>query len=139
MTILLIEDDKRLAEFISFSLSNHTVLIVDTLKAAHDALVNLRPSLLLIDLNLPDSSGLDTLKSLKYYKCPRIVITAQKNIGHEVALLGAIDYIEKSSGMEELINRIKFNISKYIPKSRFNSDKFKEIQACLCNHKELSV
>ncbi len=133
MIILLIEDDKRLAEFLSYSLSGDTVLVAHSLAAAHSILLSKRPNLMVVDLNLPDSVGLDTLAALRPYVCPRIVLTASgKDLACQAAALGASDYIEKTtSSMDSLVDRIKFNLSKYRPRARFEAGVFREICAHL--------
>lgn len=132
MTILLIEDDKRLAEFISLSLPGINTLIAKSLAEAKNILSISRPHLLLIDLNLPDSSGLDTLYALKSFNGPKIALTGHpRDESISFSTLGIIDYIQKTESLDCVISRIKFNISKIKPKCRFEPGVFKEIQACL--------
>ncbi len=139
MTILLIEDDKRLAEFITFSLPGDTVVTVHTLEAAHVYLAKSRPHMMVVDLNLPDSKGLETLIGLRRYSVPRVVLTSHdKSLADEAVALGAIDYITKtSSSMSDLIDRIRFNLAKFRPRARFSAETFREIRACLAHQRDL--
>lgn len=139
MTILLIEDDKRLADLIAYSLAGVKMIVAPSLATAHDILKTVRPHLMLVDLNLPDSGGLDTLMSLKPYVCPKVVLTAHLDLECQVAALGAVDYITKSSAMDEVMARIKFNVSKYRPRARFTPETFSEIKACLTRDRQIAL
>lgn len=139
MTILLIEDDHRLADLIQFKLSGHEVMIAPSLAAAHLALATIRPVLVLVDLNLPDSRGLDTLLALKGCNVPKVVISGHpKDLTPEMAALGVTDYVRKTSNIDDIVARIRFNISKYQPRQRFRPEIFREIQAALCPVRELA-
>ena len=61
--ILIIEDDNELGRGLTAALKNDgkTVFCVSTLKDAADQLLVFRPSLILMDINLPDGNGLDFL------------------------------------------------------------------------------
>ncbi len=132
MTILLIEDDYRLAELIQFKLMGDEVLIAPHMAAAHETLATTRPILLLVDLNLPDSRGLDTLKALSGYKVPKVVISGHaKELTAEMAALGVVDYVRKTCVIDDIVARIRFNMTKYRPRTRFAPDRFKQIQAAL--------
>lgn len=132
VNILIIEDDLRLANFLSFSLEKETVTIIDNLEKALDILKNTTQNLLIIDLNLLDSRGLDTLYALKAFKIPKIVVTERpKDLRLDMKSLGIIDYISKTCMSEEIVTRIQFNIQKLSKKTRFDENSFKEIRACI--------
>ncbi len=132
MTILLIEDDHRLAELIQLKLSDHEVIMAHTLSAAKLALESIRTHLILVDLNLPDSRGLETLIALKGYLTPKVVLSSSLGaIEQEAAAHGAIDYVKKSRGIDDIVARIRFNLSKCRPRRMLCPDQFKQIQACL--------
>jgi two-component system, NtrC family, response regulator HydG len=79
-SVLIVDDElgfsTGMAEFLRHL--GHSVACVDTLAKARDALVARRPSLLLLDLMLPDGSGLELLNEVKESPPQRIVI----NTGH---------------------------------------------------------
>jgi len=128
MSILLIEDNEQIANFIAFSLKDEDVHIVGTLAGAKKLLDVIKFRLLLVDLNLPDSRGLDTLFALKAIITPKVVLSAC--CGDLVdKMIGAIDYIDKADGPEEMISRIKFNISKISKKRvKFEESTFEQIK-----------
>lgn len=140
MTILLIEDDYRLAELIQFKLSDHEVHIAPNLAAALSLLAAIRPILLLVDLNLPDSRGLDTLGALVSCTCPKVVISAHaKELTPEIAALGVVDYVKKISQIDDIVARIRFNLNKVRPKHRFDPSVFTQIQACVAARELVSA
>lgn len=139
MTILLIEDDHRLAELIQFKLSDHEVLIAASLAAAHALLATIRPVLVLVDLNLGDSRGLDTLIALKDCTVPKVVISAcAKELTPEMAALGVVDYVKKVSQIDDIVSRIRFNLGKLQSRRRFDPAVFSQIQAALTMSRELA-
>jgi DNA-binding response OmpR family regulator len=79
-SVLIVDDEvgfsEGMAEFLRHM--GHTVACVDTLAKARDALAARTPSLLLLDLMLPDGSGLELLKEVTDSPPRRIVI----NTGH---------------------------------------------------------
>ena len=91
----------------------HTVLTAGSLRDAEKILQSQSPSLVLLDLMLPDGSGLDFCRKLKTNSktesIPVIILTAKddevdKVVGFE---LGADDYVTKPFSVRELILRIK--------------------------------
>jgi len=113
MKILLIEDEKNLAQFIKKGLkqAGYSIETSDNgsvgLKMA--ALENY--DLILLDLMLPGIDGFDLLKSLRNFgvKTPVIIISALSNTGNVVKGLdlGAVDYIRKPFEWDELLARIR--------------------------------
>lgn len=113
MKILLVEDEKELAksilEFIKSE--NYLVDMVSNFSDA-DEKINLNSyDCALIDLMLPDGTGLDLIKSLKKVqpKCGIIIITAKNTLDDKLTGLdiGADDYLTKPFHLAELNARIK--------------------------------
>lgn len=139
MTILLLEDDNTLADYLAFSLSDHEVLIAASLREAKAILMTYRVNLMLIDLNLPDSRGLETLAALKAYAYPKVVISAccQDMVAK---MTGITDYVDKISGPEALVARVKFNIGKLSRRTeRFAPGVFEEIKGHLSVRRLVAV
>ncbi len=111
--ILLVEDDKIIAESISFSLESDA-FNVTWCEMGNDALVCLSESnfdLILLDIGLPDISGFDVLRKIrKTSEVPVIIITA-RDADEDIVLglegLGADDYVTKPFNPRVLIARIR--------------------------------
>ena len=109
MRILLVEDDKAIAEPLQRALSRDGYDVTWVASGAA-ALVAEATDLILLDLGLPDMDGLDVCKALRATTTtPIIVITARgEEIDRVLGLeLGADDYVVKPFGSRELIARIR--------------------------------
>src|SRR3954451_4969386 len=113
MRLLLIEDDPTLTKSIELMLRSEDI-DVQTTELGQDGLdlgsVFLY-DLILLDLNLPDMSGFDVLRSLRLgrIKTPVLILSGLSDIEHRVKGLGfgADDYLTKQSQSDELIARIR--------------------------------
>ena len=117
MKILLLEDDAILSDLIYTSLQEqgyHTSLAEDG-KEALEYAENEKFDLFIFDINVPHTSGLELLKTLRSYNIttPIIMITAYQDTEHlkEAFGYGCDDYIKKPFDLEELNQRVK-NLSK---------------------------
>lgn len=137
MTILLVEDNKDLADYITQGLTGE-VRIVGSLERAKAYLAMEPIHLVLLDLGLPDSQGLDTLKAIKEHRIPVVVLTANTELAEEAAKLDVLDYVIKRDA-RDLLTRIRFNISKLYKTTRSRSaprfapeafEKLKEYLVC---------
>jgi DNA-binding response OmpR family regulator len=113
--ILLIEDDADLYALLKYNLEKEGFVLSgsQTGKGALDLCRRVRPDLILLDIMLPDSDGLDICKGIRndaeLMQIPIIFLTARASetdriVGLE---LGANDYIVKPFFIRELIARIK--------------------------------
>jgi DNA-binding response OmpR family regulator len=113
--IVLIEDDADLFALLKYNLEKEGFALVgsQTGKGALDLCRRERPDLILLDIMLPDSDGLDICKGIRNHPelshVPVIFLTARASetdriVGLE---LGANDYIVKPFFIRELIARIK--------------------------------
>jgi DNA-binding response OmpR family regulator len=113
MKILLIEDEPDLAQSIVNLLSREGYS-VEWVNNFQEAVVRIEQSLydcLLIDISLPDGSGLRIVKMLKENKVDSgiIIITARNSLNDRIEGLdlGADDYLSKPFHLAELNSRIK--------------------------------
>jgi DNA-binding response OmpR family regulator len=113
--ILIIEDDSDLFSLLKYNLEKEGFAMVgqQTGKGAIDLCRQTHPDLILLDIMLPDSDGLDICKSIRrdpeLAAVPVIFLTARASetdriVGLE---LGANDYVVKPFFVRELIARIK--------------------------------
>jgi len=114
-TVLFIEDDKNIVELVKYNLEQEgfRVLTAVTGLAGLEKALKEKPTLVLLDLMLPEMNGLEICKTLKLNTktrfTPIIMLTAKgaesdKVIGLE---LGADDYMTKPFSPRELMARIK--------------------------------
>jgi DNA-binding response OmpR family regulator len=99
-SIMLIEDDVRLAELVSRYLesSGFRVTIADLNRHVASQVFELAPELVILDLGLPGDDGFLICKQLRpAYPSPILILTARNNdIDHVLGLeLGADDYVVK--------------------------------------------
>lgn len=113
--IYILEDDNSIRELIVYSLNSSGIEAMGFERPSDfwEQLKVKTPSLLLLDIMLPEEDGLTVLKKLRMRsetkKMPIIMLTAKGTEYDKVKGLdaGADDYIAKPFGMMELISRIK--------------------------------
>lgn len=115
MRLLIVEDSAPLAQAVARHLSaqGHAVDIAGSIAEAEDALAVADYALMLLDLGLPDGSGLGLLRACRAAgdATPVIVATARDQISDRIAGLdaGADDYVVKPYDLDELSARIRAN------------------------------
>ena len=113
MRILLVEDDKMIAEAVSSGLktARYAVDWVNNGNTAEQAWNSQQYDLVLLDLGLPGQDGLQVLKHLRQQKnnTPVLIVTARDDLDSRLAGLdgGADDYIIKPFDLFELLARIR--------------------------------
>lgn len=111
MKILLVEDNKSISDNLkyTFNMNNIDLDVTNNIKSTKDYLEYNKPSLIILDVTLPDGNGFDLYKSeLSKMNIPVIFLTAcdiEENIV-EVLNMSASDYITKPFRPLELIARI---------------------------------
>ena len=111
MKILLVEDNKSISDNLkyTFNMNNIDLDVTNNIKSTKDYLEHNKPSLIILDVTLPDGNGFDLYKrELSKMNIPIIFLTAcdiEENIV-EVLNMGASDYITKPFRPLELIARI---------------------------------
>jgi len=121
--ILLVDDDRELIDLLAFALKRAGLEPI----AAHDARAAVRifeerqPDLVVLDINLGASSGLDVLKELRRRsQLPVIMLTALDSEEDKVRGLeaGADDYLTKPFSHRELVARIRAQLRRRAPETR---------------------
>jgi len=116
--VLLIEDDLDLYQLLKYNLerSGFQFTGANTGKGAVELCLNERPDLILLDIMLPESSGLEICARLRNQTMmagtPIIFLTARASESDRVMglELGANDYIVKPFSIRELIARVKVQL-----------------------------
>jgi two-component system OmpR family response regulator len=128
--ILMVEDDKELANIIIRYLSSFGMSITNTtngLDAISKLTSNEKYDLLILDLTLPDIDGLELIVKIRNItKIPIIISSARDDLLDKIMGLerGADDYLPKPYDPRELEARIKSILRRHTPSTEGNSDIF---------------
>jgi two-component system, cell cycle response regulator CtrA len=110
MRVLLIEDDASTAQSIELMLKGFNVYTTDLGEEGVDLGKLYDHDIILLDLNLPDVSGFEVLRSLRVskVKTPILILSGLAGIEDKVKSLGigADDYLTKPFHKDELVARI---------------------------------
>jgi DNA-binding response OmpR family regulator len=112
LNILIVEDDEDTAEVVATLLNDagFNAIAVDRGQLALNEINASLPDLVLLDLNLPDISGIEILKHVRSHSfLPMIVLSGFGKDRDRVQALeaGADDYLAKPFSPEELVARVK--------------------------------
>ena len=143
MNILLVEDDKRISEFIVKGLQekNINVQLASTGNEARELLFANKWDLILMDVMLPDIDGIQLTKMLRFKKdyTPILILSALSDTLDKIDALdgGADDYLTKPFHFDELLSRINaltrrtklFHQDGIVP-GEFNYEKKSNFHTC---------
>jgi len=115
--ILIVEDDKEIAELIATYLSRdgESPTIAPSAEAALARAASLVPDLVLLDLGLPGASGLEFLRQFRSWSLsPVIIVSARESDEDKVAGLGlgADDFVTKPFSPRELVARVRAQLRR---------------------------
>jgi two-component system response regulator RegX3 len=116
-TVLVMEDEPALAETIQYSLEREgfRVRLAADGNGALERFRDEHPSLVLLDLMLPQLGGLDVLRIMRDESTvPIVIVTAKDSEADKVAglELGADDYVTKPFSMRELVSRVRAQLRR---------------------------
>ncbi len=111
-TVLVVDDEPPILRFLRSSLTaaGHRVVTVENAGAALAAITGEKPDMVILDLGLPDRSGLEVIAAIrKTSTVPIIVLSARSDERSKVEALdlGADDYISKPFSVAELNARLR--------------------------------
>lgn len=121
MLILVLEDDEDYADIIAHTLKRdeHDVVVVDSVAGAIKFSERKTPDLAVLDIVLPDGSGLDVCKRLREIKpeMPVVFLSSLDRTGDVIAGLnmGGDDYITKPFHPGELLARVRALVRRTEP------------------------
>ncbi|MFV0197913.1 response regulator transcription factor [uncultured Empedobacter sp.] len=113
MQILVIEDDKRISDFLIKGLeeNGHLVTLCKDAETVLDEFITIQFDLIICDIMLPKMDGIQLVQTLRYKKIftPILMLSALNTVQDKVSALdyGADDYITKPFHFDELLSRIK--------------------------------
>ena len=126
-TVLVVEDDAQIRNYIIFSLKSedYRCLSASDAQSALTAAVSEPLDLILLDLGLPDADGIEVIKKIRTWsQMPIIVVSARDQDKEKANSLdaGADDYITKPFSAVELLARVRVSLRHYsmanIPKGQ---------------------
>src|SRR5256885_12569158 len=113
MRILVVEDETRIGDLVAAGL-RAARYAVDLVRTAEDALHAARTEpydAIVLDLALPDGSGLDVLRAARAagIRTPVLILSARGEVEDRIAGLetGADDYVAKPFSLDEVIARLR--------------------------------
>ncbi|MBL7542235.1 MAG: sigma-54-dependent Fis family transcriptional regulator [Bdellovibrionaceae bacterium] len=124
-TLLLLDDDQNHLDQLKDALAEeYKVITANEAGLAFRLLGQARPDLMIVDLNMPEVSGLDVLRAVKQRSkdFPVIVLTSESDPSVIVNMMksGADDYVVKNS--PELVASLKFRISNCLKMSAIKQE-----------------
>ncbi|MBO9664144.1 response regulator [Dokdonella sp.] len=110
--LLLVEDDPQIQRFLATALDAHgyALRIAGSGNEGLQLAALHQPDIAIVDIGLPDISGLDLIARLReWYAQPILVLSAREREADKVAALdlGADDYLTKPFGIGELLARLR--------------------------------
>jgi two-component system response regulator RegX3 len=118
--ILVVEDEASLADTVRYNLERegYAVTVASDGRAALERFRAEAPTLVILDLMLPEVSGLDVCRAIRAESdVPIIMVTAKDSEADKVAglELGADDYVTKPFSVRELVSRVRANLRRARP------------------------
>lgn len=119
-TILIVDDEPQIRRVMLTTLASHGYSVVEA-ASGEEALEKLRverPDLIILDVNMPGISGLETCAEIRTSSdVPIIMLTIRNSERDKVQALdaGADDYVVKPFGVQELMARIRAALRRSAP------------------------
>ncbi len=119
-SILVIDDEPQIRRVLRSTLSfrGYEISEAATGEEGVELAGKLKPDLILLDVNLPGISGIETCKEIRRTSdAPIIMLTVRNAERDKVVALdaGADDYVTKPFGIEELLARVRASLRRHAP------------------------
>jgi DNA-binding response OmpR family regulator len=108
-TILIVEDEEDLRLLLRLTLSREPYTFLEAATGAEAAKLWSSADLILLDLRLPDTDGLDLVRRLGTTNAPIIAVSAYSadQLGAEAMEAGCVDYLTKPFTASELLDAVR--------------------------------
>src|SRR5579859_5060174 len=115
--VLVIDDEPQIRHTLAEALGGVPARVIEA-GTADDGLAQaraVRPDLIVLDLGLPDGSGLDVCRDVRRWSsAPIVVLSARHAEAEKIELLnaGADDYVSKPFGLGEFVARVQAQLRR---------------------------
>lgn len=138
-TILIIDDEVQIRRLLEITLSanGYKISEASTGKEGLALAASIQPVLIILDLGLPDTDGLDILKKLREWYNKPVIILSVRNLEDDIVKAldnGANDYLTKPFRTGELLARIRVAIRQSQGISDTPTLEFGSLSIDLANH-----
>jgi two-component system KDP operon response regulator KdpE len=111
-TLLLVDDEPQIRRVLQTTLfeAGYGIILAKNGQEGIDTVVREHPDLVLLDMNLPDMSGLDACRLIRLsFAGPILILSVRNSVRDKIDALdaGADDYIVKPFAMAELLARVR--------------------------------
>ena len=118
--VLVVDDEPGLVHALAINLRAHHWEVATAPDGAHalDLAANWHPNVILLDLGLPDITGIDVIAGIRgWSRVPIVVLSARQHGEDKVEALdaGADDYVTKPFAMNELLARLRAAVRRAAP------------------------
>jgi two-component system, OmpR family, KDP operon response regulator KdpE len=117
LNIIIIDDEPQIRKILRITLESNEYKVYEA-ETGNEGIVlagTVQPNLILLDLGLPDQSGLTVLKEIRSWSTVPVIILSVRNSEEDIVSAldqGADDYITKPFSVGELLARIRANLRK---------------------------